>query len=510
MLAVCLACGAAGLAAWLVGCAANGPFDPDSVPNQAPLVKFFVGPVEPGGDLNATSYFRRTFRWSGTDPDGWVTEYRVSIRSKKDEPAPWITTTSTDTTMTFTTGEDGTSEATFYISCRDDRGALSDTLVQFVPLRNFPPVVNFQSDFDPLVNLQREITTDGAVTDTTYWSWGISNFRFFALDLDGASTMDDTFLFTVADGDPTEVVDEGDPAADPNDVWVRAPFLETTAEVREFEVQLRGVRPGLHTLRVKVGDEAGGEALFSYDLDVRSPRGRVLYVFDNTSSIGRTFYRSFLDEHYGAGNWDTYDFWFGFPDRAFVLLETMRLFDAVIWTGGANSNTLVTAAKRDGAIQQFIAGTDGADPGKFLLVTNAVAGGDSDLPLVFIQSVLGISPTPAPPSAFANVTGNQALGETPELPAMTVASGAMKGLGIVPLDGAEALYRMEYCQGCYGDPRRPRPPFDPVVVVRKPVRSESTPLADVISISLQLEYFDQDEAKAVLSALVDDELGVGP
>ena len=455
ILAVCLACGCAGLSVWLVGCAANDPFDPASAPNQAPLVKFFVGPVEPGRDLNATSYFRRTFRWSGTDPDGWVTEYHVSIRSKKDEPAPWITTTSTDTTMTFTTGEDGTSEATFYISCRDNRGALSDTLVQFVPLRNFPPVVNFQSDFDPLVNLQRDITTDGAATDTTYWSWGIGNFRFFALDLDGASTMDDSFLFTVADGDPTEVVDEGDPAADPNDVWVRAPFLETTAEVRTFEVQL-------------------------------------------------------LDEHYGAGGWDTYDFWFGFPDRAFILLETMRLFDAVVWTGGANSSTLVTAAKRDGAIQQYIEGTDGADPGKFLLITNTVVGGDSGLPLVFIQSVLGISPTPAPPSVFTNVAGKQAFGEIPELPAMTVASGAMKGLGIVPLNGAETLYRMEYCEGCYGDPRRPRPPFDPVVAVRKPVRSESTPLANVITISLQLEYVAPDEAKAVLSALLDDELGVGP
>ena len=119
--------GAAAAALWLAGCAANDPFDPDSVPNQPPRVRFFVGAVDSGG-LNSTSYFERNFSWSGTDPDGWITGYQVSIRSHQDEPAPWITTTCTDTTMTFVTDEDGNSEATFYLACTDNRRAVSATL----------------------------------------------------------------------------------------------------------------------------------------------------------------------------------------------------------------------------------------------------------------------------------------------------------------------------------------------------------------------------------------------
>ncbi len=502
---------ALGLAVWLIGCAANDPFDPDSVPNQSPSVRFFVGPVNPGDALNPTSYFERNFTWSGTDPDGWVTEYYVSIRNHRDEPAPWTTTTRTDTTMTFITGEDGTSEATFFIACRDNRGALSDTLVQYVPLRNFPPVVNFMSDYEPLVNMQREITAGGeAGADTTYWNWGVDNFRLFALDLDGASTMDDYFLYTVADGDPEQVYDVDDPLADPNTAWIRQPFPDLGSEVREFEILIKDALPGERTLQVKVSDEAGGEALFTYSWQVRAPRGKVLYIFDNTSTGGRAFYRGFLDEHYGDGGWDVYDFWFGFPDRAFVLLETMRLFDAVMWTdGGSNSLILVTAAARDGTIEQYVEGTDGADPGKFLLITKAVAGGASKLPGVFVQSVLGISPTPAPPSEFGGIAGQQALGEKPGLPTMTAVGTSPIGLGIVPLPGSEALYRMEYCEDCYGDPRRPRPPFDPIVAVRVPETSVSE-TADVITVSLLLDQFDPDEVKAALSVLLDTELGVTP
>ncbi len=503
--------GTLGLGIWLAGCAANDPFDPASVANQPPHVQFFVGPVIPGGDLNPTSYFKRKFSWSGTDPDGWVTEYSISIRSQRDVSAPWITTTRTDTTMTFITGEDGTAEATFYLACKDNRGAASDTVVQFVPLRNFPPVVNFQSDFEPRVNMQREITSAGqAGADTTYWNWGVSNFRLFALDLDGAATMEDSYLYTLADGDPEQVYDVDDPLADPNSTWVRQPFPDLSSEVRDFDIQIKNASPGERTLRVKVRDEAQGEALFSYTWEVRPAKGRVLYIFDNSSSVGRVFYRGFMDEHFGADNWDTYDFWFGFPDRPYVLLETMRLFDLVIWTdGGSNSNILVKAAGRDGVLQQYVQGSDTAAPGKFLLITKAVAGSASRLPAVFVQSVLGITPSPAPPSEFGGIAGMKALGEASYLPDLTAVGNGVLGLGIVPLNGSDILYRMEYCENCYGDPRRPRPPFDPVVAVRKPERAVSG-FAQVVTVSLMLDQFDPVEAKAGLAALLDNELGVTP
>ena len=500
----------AGCAIWLAGCAGNDPFDPSSVDNRPPTVKFFVGPVDPGGDLNPTSYFERHFSWSGTDADGWVTEFYVSIREHGDEPAPWVTTARTDTTMTFVTGEDGTSEATFYIACRDNRGALSDTLVQFVPLRNFPPVVNFQSDFDPLVNMQREFVTAGeAVVDTTYWNWGVCNFRLFVIDLDGARTMEDHFTYTLADGDPGAVYDHDDPLADPNTAWIRQPFPDLVSEVRLFEVSIGNAAPGQRTLRVRVADEAAGEAEFTYGWEVREPRGSAIYVFDNTSTVGRTFYRGFMDEYFGPGGWDVYDFWYGFPDRASILLENLRKFDLVIWTdGGSNSNILVNAAARDGTLQMYVQGSGGADPGKLLLITKAVCGGGSRLPVVFIQGVLGISPTPAPPAAFGGIAGKQALGLFPELPAVTAVGTGEVGIGLVPLSGTEELYRMEYCEDCYGDPRRPRPPYDPVVAVRRPARSLGA--ASVVTVGLMLDQFDDAEVRAVLAALLEEEMGVTP
>lgn len=500
----------AAAAAWLVGCAANDPFDPSSTVNLRPFVRFFVGPVEPGQDLNPTSYFSRRFNWSGTDPDGRVVEFYVSVRSHSQVPAPWVATTRTDTTMTFVTDEDGRSEATFYLACRDDRGALSDTLVQYVPLRNFPPVVNFQSDFDPLVNMQREFATGGeAVADTLYWNWGACNFRLFAFDLDGAATMDDFCLYTLAEGDPEQVYDADDPLGDPNRDWIRQSFDAGDAEVREFEIYVKGALPGARTLRVVVKDEAAGEVEFTYTWEVRAPRGRVIYVFDDTSTAGRAFYRGFLDAEFGADSWDTYDFWFGFPDRGFVLLETLRQFDLVIWTGGGASPVLAAAAARGGVLQQYVQGGQAAAPGQLAMISLGVAGNSTRLPYPFIQEVLGISPTPAPPSVFSKVAGKQALGQFAHLPAVTVADSSATGLGLVPLTGTEILYKMEYCETCYGDPRRPRPPFDPVVMVRRPARSVS-PFAAVLCGSLQLEICDPAQAAAALTALLRQELGVEP
>ncbi|NTV04056.1 hypothetical protein HGA89_03935, partial [bacterium] len=144
---------AAALCALAAGCG-NETFDPDSVPNRRPVARIFVTPPE-GGVLNPTSYFSRTFHWSGTDEDGFVEAYFVSIETAAGIVAPWTTTVATDTTMTFETDDAGRAQALIRLACRDDRGAYSDTVSQFIPLRNFPPVINFVSDYD-----------------TFFWSYG--------------------------------------------------------------------------------------------------------------------------------------------------------------------------------------------------------------------------------------------------------------------------------------------------------------------------------------------------
>ncbi len=485
-------------AIWLAGCAPNEPFDPTSVPNHAPVVRMSVSPAD-GGDLSPTSYFDRHFSWYGSDDDGWVQEYYVSIRNDSTVAAPWDTTTNTDTTMTFFTNADGTAEATFYLVCRDDRGALSDTLVQYIPLRNFPPAINFQSDFNPLRNMQREV----AGADTLYWNWGASNFRFFALDLDGAATMDAFYRYTVSPIEPTVTYDLGDPLADPLSTWVRVPF-PTADEVREFEIFVSGVPAGAATLTVSVTDEAAADTRFSYSWDVRSPRSNILYVRDNTSSIGLNLYRALMDGRFGASNWDTYEFWMGFPDRPYVLLESMRQFEAVIWTGGdGTSDILRTASTRNGALENYVVPANGSAPGKLLMVSRVLTGSQTRLSSTFIQNIIGISPTGDPAPELNLIAGRQALGQVAGLPDIASITSSAKGIGLRTLAGTDVLYRMENCPRCYNR----RPPYDPVMAVRRPDRATS-PLASTVGFSMQLELFDNTAVIAALNAVLDTELGV--
>jgi hypothetical protein len=487
----------------LISCAANDPFDPNSVENNKPTVKLFIAPIDEDGELNPTSYFERTFNWSGSDNDGWVTEFYVSIRSQANIPAAWDTTTSQDTTMTFYTNEEGVSEATFYIACKDNRGAVSDTLVQYVPLRNFAPTVNFKSDFEPLVNMQRVISESPA--DTTYWNYGACNFRFFALDEDGASTMDPFYRYTLMDisgGDPDITFDVDDPAADPDLGWVQVPF-SPDEEIKEFEIFVKGTSPSTNkTLTVSVGDEAFADTRFSYSWEVREPQSNILYVKDGPY---RAVYHNFMDGIYGEGQWDSYDFWFGYPDSDFTFLETMRMFELVLWTdGGSTSDVMRAASDRDGALQELVLPTDGAEPGKFMLISKAISGSGSMLSPAFIQTVLGISPTGAPESPLSMVVDKQALGLQGHLPAMTTTSAIGGGMGVVLRTGTEAIYQMEECVRCYTSRR---PPWDPLVGTRWPERT-TDPDATVVVIGLQLEYFDEAEVHAALQVIVNTEFGV--
>ncbi len=500
--ATMLILGSVGLAA-----CTNDPFDPDSVENQPPSVRFFATPVDTAGELNPTSYFSRRFHWSGTDADGQVTEYYVSVRTRADVPAPWDTTTRTDTTMTFVTDADGQAEATFYLACRDDRGAVSDTLVRFVPLRNFPPALNFQSDFDPLKNLQRELILDGeTVVDTVYWNWGAMNVRLFAFDIDGNATMDSTYRYTTADAEPEITLPADDPAADPMLHWLEAPF-ESQEEIREFAIQLGGLPPGQRTLTVAVGDEALAETRLELTWEVRAPRGPVLVIPDNSSGNAREFYREFLAGYLGEDGWDEYDFWFGFPDSPYVLLETMRQFALVFWfDGGGTSPILQTAAARNGALERYLQPTDGSAPGRLLMISRNLTGSASQLPFYFRQTLLGISPTGSPASMLEpenSAIGVQALGAQPHLPPMTLISTQGRGMGLTLLEGTEELYRFEECLRCFGR----RPPWDPIVAARRPDRATSA-LASAVGVSFQLDAMDPEGAYAALAAILAEELGV--
>ena len=504
---------------WMAGCAKNEPFDPNSLENAIPVAELFVTSAE-DEDLNTTSYFERIFNWSGSDRDGFVEEFYVSIRTDGENPAPWDTTTATDTTMTFlpdpSTGE---ASATFLLACKDNRGAYSDTLVQFFPMRNHPPVVEFEPDFDPLQNMQREFVYEGeAVVDTVYYNWGASNFRFLAYDLDGVQTMNDFYRYTFVDGgNPDQTWDHDHPDADPELGWVKVAF-EVGTESYEFELFITDLSPGEKTLTVSVQDEAQGDPRFQYTWEVRAPKSPVLYIADNSSSVGRAMYGDLLDGMFGEDNWDQYDFVFGFPDKPFVLLENMRQFDAVIWTdGGTMSDVLSRASATDGVLHQYVLPQDNREPGRLLLVSKIVAGYGSDgTSIAFGSNVLGINASAGLPEGILENFGGRSTesqGGANYLPGFTGLYSIGQGTGLniiydmpnepdhVP---SEELYRMEFCVRCYGPPGQP---FDPVIAIRRPHR-DVDPVATVVCFALQLEYFNNSQVVTALEQVLTDEMGV--
>jgi hypothetical protein len=491
------------------GCT-NDPFDASSVANQPPTVRFFIAPGDTDGELNPTSYNRRTFNWSGSDQDGVVVAYYVSVRAVRDVPAPWIETTHTDTTMTFTTDDEGNAEATFYLVCRDNLGALSDTVVQYVPLRNFPPAINFQSDFEPYTNLQRQIITDegGAPQDTVYWNWGAMSVRLFAYDPDGGETMAETYRYTVADPLPECVRPASDPEADPEVCWVEAPF-GTSADIRNFEVVLAGLAPGQRTLTVAVIDEADAETRFTFGWEVRPPRGHVLVVPDNYGNLANDLYLPFLDEYLGTDGYDIYDFWYGYPDNPAVLLASLRQFATVVWLGGGSTSSILNrAASRGGVLEQYLLPDDGSAAGRLMIVSRALTGGGSTLPNYFRQNILGVGVTASPPNELipeASAVGAVASGSAAWLPDLTLQSRTARGVGLTLQAGTEELYRFDPCNRCFGN----RPPWNPIIACRRPLRAQA-PLARVVAFSFDLEYMERAGVLSALAGIMANELGVTP
>ena len=144
-----------------------------------------------------------------------------------------------------------------------------------------------------------------------------------------------------------------------------------------------------------------------------------------------------------------------------------------------------------------------------MIVSPVVTGEESGIPVVFRNNVLKLNPAGSPLKILSNFAGLQVLGDETWLPPMTCTSNSGKAIGLRPNEGCQAIYRFEECcgSGCFGIPRpQPGDPCDPVVVARWPERS-AEPLARVISVGLQPEYFARAEAVAVFGALLTVEMG---
>jgi hypothetical protein len=475
---------AVALAALAGGCA-NDPFDPDAVPNSRPVARVFVTAPE-GGTLNPTSYYQRTFHWSGSDADGFVTEFYVSIETEEGVAAPWSTTVATDTTLTFSTDDAGEARALIRLACRDNRGALSDTISQFIPLRNFPPVINFVTDYD-----------------TTFWSYSSANFRFFALDLDGNVTMDDSLVYYLDTADTTLApVVEGDPLADPSARPVVKRLDDPAAGL--FQVDLHGtIPPGDRRLTVLIGDEADATTRFDWSWEVYDAVSEVLLVDDFAGNIDRPFYHGAMDSIYGAGRWSLYDLSGGLPDRLWVFMETLRQFDCVFWYTGAATSASMNRAADLVAEYLYPVADPTAQPGKLLLIARNLVGGSPQLSPALVQNTFGVNRTATQPS-FNIPSTKVCNGIRPGLPTLGFVNGFSSAVGIAAMAGAEPVYQMEY--NMFWSPSR-RPPYEPFVGVRKPSALVSEHATSVV-LTLQFEYVQPAAGLTAVRVLLEDELGV--
>lgn len=141
-------------------------------PNREPDTKIAPESINLTGDnrLNSVVFLS----WFGTDVDGYVASYEISL-----DNVTWVPTTSNDSTFNFTLqpGSD-TTDIDFYVRAIDNEGYKDPSPAYLkVPLKNTPPVVFFNES--------------GFPQDTTNI---VTTFTWTATDADGDETIIKAYL----------------------------------------------------------------------------------------------------------------------------------------------------------------------------------------------------------------------------------------------------------------------------------------------------------------------------
>ena len=236
-------------------------------------------------------------------------------------------------------------------------------------------------------------------------------------------------------------------------------------------------------------------------LPVTRTTGSVLLVDGGDFEIADAFYHEVMDSIFGEGNWDRYDLAEqGMPDPPELLLGVLRQYQAVIWHT-RNIELLDAASEVLGEYLQ--PSYPGSPPGRLLLVAPTLYQGLAGLDPHFRTDGLGIHHLQAPVNSIHIPAAQAALSFGDDLPDLIADLDVPHATGVEPLEGTEVLYQMEYCPRCYSV----RPPWDPMVGVRRPAIQEST-FARAITLTVPLEYFDN--GLTAMQTLVQYHLGVVP
>ena len=243
--------------------------------------------------------------------------------------------------------------------------------------------------------------------------------------------------------------------------------------------------------------ERGGEMVLGTALRAAAP---VLLVDAGDYPEADEFYHQVMDAYFGPAGWDLYDFASqGWPDPPELFLSFLDQYQGVVWHGaGYGGGTLEML---DSVLADYLGVyPSGAAGGRLLLVHPEL--GPTGLPALdpALLQALGVESLAAPATTLELPAEQEVLCYAEDLPALTTSDTCRRGTGLVPSEGSEPLYRLEYCLRCYS----PRPPFDPYVAVRTPDRV-TAPLARAVVFTVPLE--DMQGAQAMLHTLMRYHLG---
>lgn len=151
--------------------------------NMAPDTYISIKEINLAGESRLNSTVK--LNWYGSDADGYISSYDISI----DGGNNWLNTEKEDSTFIFSisAGSD-TVDIDFRVRAIDGEGLVDPEPAQLIiPVKNTPPVVNFNSRLMP--------------QDTV---WAVASISWAAADIDGDQTINQIFV-KVNEGDWYEI-----------------------------------------------------------------------------------------------------------------------------------------------------------------------------------------------------------------------------------------------------------------------------------------------------------------
>ncbi len=381
--------------------------------NQPPETTVFV---QNDDTLNTTPSVQTLF-WDGRDPDGFITGFFYTF-AENPGPNDWTFTKERSETFALRiTGTDTT--YLFQVKAVDDLGAEDPS-----PARQFFPIVNSAPEVNWLPN--------NIIPDTTFT---VASFFWSAGDPDGDETvaffeyaLDDTSNWQELPGDSRNIVlTAGDGLSAGNHAF----FIRA--------VDIAGSRS--QTIRMP---ENPGRFWF-----VKEPAGRYLLIDDfavenNTSARPDAYYRGMLDRLLPTLG-ENYSYWnieADFPSSQTQFVETLKLFDRVIWYTDVIQTSdphFIFAQEAIPALRQ--------NGGKIIYTVqfNSKFGTQGD--------PLGFSPVDSLGKSFNFIAANQIyypdpvfaaqFPALPPLPELKVSSFVVGLIALIPNAAAVPMYRFD-------------------------------------------------------------------